>query len=98
MGTGSYLPEKVVTNADLEKLLDTTDQWIRERTGICERRVARDDETSCDMAEPAAQRALESAAISPDEIGLLIVGAHGLAHFTSARITNPTTIRRRTIQ
>lgn len=74
MGTGSYLPEKIVTNADLEKVLDTTDQWIRERTGICERRVARDDETSCDMAEPAAQRALESAALSPDEIGLLIVG------------------------
>lgn len=74
MGTGSYLPEKIVTNADLEKVLDTTDQWIRERTGICERRVAREDETSCDMAEPAAQRALESAALSPDEIGLLIVG------------------------
>ncbi len=74
MGTGSYLPEKIVTNADLEKALDTTDQWIRERTGICERRVARDDETSCDMAEPAAKRALESAAISPDEIGLLIIG------------------------
>jgi len=74
MGTGSYLPEKIVTNADLEKVLDTTDQWIRERTGICERRVARDDETSCDMAEPAAQRALESAGIGPDEIGLLIVG------------------------
>lgn len=74
MGTGSYLPEKIVTNADLEKVLDTTDQWIRDRTGICERRVARDDETSCDMAEPAAKRALESAAISPDEIGLLIIG------------------------
>jgi 3-oxoacyl-[acyl-carrier-protein] synthase-3 len=74
IGTGGYLPEKVVTNADLEKVLDTSDQWIRERTGICERRVARDDETSCDMAEVAAQKAMESAGISPDEIGLLIVG------------------------
>jgi len=53
-GTGSYLPEKVVTNADLEKILDTSDQWIRERTGIHERRIAHDDETSGDMAEIAA--------------------------------------------
>jgi 3-oxoacyl-[acyl-carrier-protein] synthase-3 len=44
IGTGSYLPEKVVTNADLEKILDTSDQWIRERTGICERRIAHENE------------------------------------------------------
>jgi len=74
IGTGSYLPEKVVTNADLEKMLDTSDEWIRERTGISERRIARDDETSGDMAEVAAQRAMQAAGINPEDIGLLIVG------------------------
>ena len=74
VGTGSYLPEKVVTNADLEKMLDTSDEWIRERTGISERRIARDDETSGDMAEVAAQRAMQAAGINPEDIGLLIVG------------------------
>jgi len=74
IGTGSFLPEKVVTNADLEKILDTSDQWIQERTGIRERRVAREDETSSDMAEIAAQRAMQAAGIQPDEIGLLVVG------------------------
>lgn len=73
-GTGSYLPEKIVTNADLEKILDTSDQWIQERTGICERRVAHDNETSCDMAEMAALEAIEAAGIDPNEIGLLVVG------------------------
>jgi len=73
-GTGSYLPEKVVTNADLEKILDTSDQWIRERTGIHERRIAHDDETSGDMAEIAAQRALDAAGADPGEIGLIVVG------------------------
>ena len=73
-GTGSYLPEKIVTNADLEKILDTSDQWIRERTGIGERRVAHEDETSADMAEVAAQRAMKAAGIDPGEIGLLVVG------------------------
>jgi len=73
-GTGSYLPEKIVTNADLEKILDTSDQWIQERTGICERRVAHDNETSCDMAEGAALEAMEAAGLDPDEIGLLVVG------------------------
>jgi 3-oxoacyl-[acyl-carrier-protein] synthase-3 len=74
IGTGSYLPEKIVTNADLEKVLDTTDMWIRERTGISERRIARKDETSGDMAEVAAQRAITAAGISPEDVGLLIVG------------------------
>ena len=74
IGTGSYLPEKIVTNADLEKILDTSDQWIRERTGICERRIAHEDETSCDMAEMAALEAMEAAGIDPEEIGLLVVG------------------------
>ncbi len=74
IGTGSYLPEKVVTNADLEKILDTSDEWIRERTGICERRVAHDGETSGDMAEVAAQRAMQAAGVKPGDIGLLVLG------------------------
>jgi len=74
VGTGSYLPEKIVTNADLEKILDTSDQWIRERTGIHERRIAHEDETSCDMAEMAALEAMEAAGVNPEEIGLLVVG------------------------
>ena len=73
-GTGSYLPEQIVTNADLEKILDTSDKWIRERTGICERRVAHENETSCDMAEMAALEAMEAAGVGPQDIGLLIVG------------------------
>ncbi len=73
-GTGSYLPEKIVTNADLEKILDTSDQWIQERTGICERRIAHEDETSSDMAEVAAQRAMKAAGVNPEEIELIIVG------------------------
>jgi 3-oxoacyl-[acyl-carrier-protein] synthase-3 len=74
VGTGSYLPEKVVSNADLEKILDTSDQWIRERTGIRERHLAHDEESSGDMAEVAANNALEAAGVAPEEIGLLIVG------------------------
>ncbi len=74
IGTGSYLPEKTVSNADLEKILDTSDKWIRERTGIRERRVARDDETSGDMAFWAARRAMTAAATSAKEIDLIIVG------------------------
>ena len=74
IGTGSYLPEKIVTNADLEKILDTSDQWIQDRTGIRERRIAHEDESSSDMAEVAAQRAMEAAGVNPEEIGLIVVG------------------------
>ena len=74
IGTGSYLPEKIVTNADLEKILDTSDQWIQERTGIRERRIAHENETSSDMAEVAAQQAMDAAGVNPEEIGLLVVG------------------------
>ncbi len=74
IGTGSYLPEKIVTNADLEKILDTSDQWIQERTGIRERRIAHENETSTDMGEAAAQMAMDAAGVNPEEIGLLVVG------------------------
>jgi len=74
IGTGSYLPEKIVTNADLEKILDTSDQWIQERTGIRERRISHEDENSSDMGEAAAQMAMDAAGVNPEEIGLLVVG------------------------
>jgi 3-oxoacyl-[acyl-carrier-protein] synthase-3 len=62
-GTGSYLPEKIVTNADMEKLVDTTDEWIASRTGIRERRFAADGETTGDLAFYAATHALDAAGI-----------------------------------
>ena len=58
-GTGGYLPENVLTNADLEKMVDTSDQWIRERTGIEKRHIAVNGQTTCDLAEPAARAAVE---------------------------------------
>ncbi len=72
-GTGGYLPDKVVTNADLEKTVDTNDQWIQDRTGIKERHIAAENETTCDLAEQAARKAMESANVSSDDIDLIIV-------------------------
>ncbi|MFU8821202.1 MAG: beta-ketoacyl-ACP synthase III [Gammaproteobacteria bacterium] len=74
IGTGRYLPEKVVTNADLEKMLDTTDEWIRSRSGIERRHVAAEGEGTTDLCEHAARAAIEAAGIKPDEIDLIIVG------------------------
>ena len=73
-GTGSYLPEKVVTNKDLEAIMDTDDEWIRERTGIKRRHIAADGETTSDMAVRAARLAMEAAEVGPDDIDLIIVG------------------------
>ncbi len=73
IGTGGFLPAKVLTNADLEKMVDTTDQWIIERTGIRERHIAADGETSGSLAEQAARRAIAAAGIAVDEIDLIIV-------------------------
>ena len=72
-GTGMFLPRKVLTNADLEKTLDTSDEWIRTRTGICERRIADEDESSSTLAIQAGKMALESAKILPNELDLIIV-------------------------
>ena len=72
-GTGSYLPEKILTNFDLEKQLDTSDEWIRTRTGIRERRIASEDESSSVLAAHAARKALESAKIKPEELDIIIV-------------------------
>ena len=73
IGTGGYLPENVVTNADLEKIVDTTDEWITERTGIKQRHLVVDGETTCDLAEKAALGAMDAAGITKDEIDLIIV-------------------------
>lgn len=72
-GTGSYLPEKILTNADIEKMVDTTDEWIRSRTGIEERHIAADNEYTVDLAEKAARRAMEAAGKTKDDIDLIIV-------------------------
>jgi 3-oxoacyl-[acyl-carrier-protein] synthase-3 len=72
-GTGSYLPEKILTNADLEKMVDTTDEWITDRTGIKERHIAGDDQTTCDLSEQAARNAMQAAGVGPDDIDLIIV-------------------------
>ena len=73
IGVGKYIPEKVVTNQDLEKIMDTSDEWIRTRTGIEERRIAEDDMNTSDMAYEAAKKAIEDAGLSPEEIGLILV-------------------------
>ena len=73
LGTGSYLPKQIRTNADLEKMVDTSDEWITTRTGIKERRIAAPDETVTSMAYEAAIKAIEMADIDKQEIGLIIV-------------------------
>jgi 3-oxoacyl-[acyl-carrier-protein] synthase III len=72
-GLGCHVPERVLTNAELEQLVDTSDEWIMTRTGIRERRIARDEEALSDVALPAARQALEQAGVSGEEIDLLIV-------------------------
>jgi 3-oxoacyl-[acyl-carrier-protein] synthase-3 len=73
-GTGSYLPKKIITNEQLEKMVDTTDEWIRTRTGIERRHVAADGETTVDLAEHAARRALEAAGVAPEEVDFIAFG------------------------
>ncbi|HHW07986.1 MAG TPA: ketoacyl-ACP synthase III [Clostridia bacterium] len=72
-GTGSYVPERIVTNDDLSRLVDTSDEWIRTRTGIRERRVLADEQATSDMCLEAARQALVDARVSPEEIDLIIV-------------------------
>jgi 3-oxoacyl-[acyl-carrier-protein] synthase-3 len=73
VGTGSYLPQQVLSNQDLEKLVETSDEWIFTRTGMKERRIARKDEYASDMGREAALRALEAAGMAPEEIDLILV-------------------------
>jgi 3-oxoacyl-[acyl-carrier-protein] synthase-3 len=74
VGTGAHLPQKIVTNSDLEKIMDTTDEWIRTRTGIERRHIAAENETTVDLAEQAARRAIEAAGLRPEEIDFIAFG------------------------
>lgn len=73
IGTGSYLPENVMTNKELEKIVDTSDEWIRERTGIEKRHIAVEGQTTLDLAEQASRRAIEAAGIDASEIDLIVL-------------------------
>ncbi|MDO8436710.1 MAG: beta-ketoacyl-ACP synthase III [Nitrosomonadaceae bacterium] len=73
VGTGGYLPEKVLTNHDLERMVDTSDEWIRSRTGITQRHIAADHEMASDLALHASRKAMEAAGIKAEEIDLIIV-------------------------
>ncbi|WP_446830379.1 beta-ketoacyl-ACP synthase III [Candidatus Foliamicus sp.] len=73
-GTGRYLPERILTNADLERMVDTTDEWIRTRTGMERRHLAADEQASSDLAIPAARAALQAANCRPQDIDLVVVG------------------------
>src|SRR4030043_946862 len=76
IGTGSYVPEKVLTNFDLEKMVETSDKWILERTGIRERKIAAKNETKVTMGRHALERAIEKACIDPTDIEMLVVGTN----------------------
>ena len=73
-GTGRYLPAKVLTNAELEKMVDTTDDWIVSRTGISRRHISAPDETTSSMATEAARKAMEMAGVAPADIDFIAVG------------------------
>lgn len=74
LGVGHFTPEKVLTNFDLEKIVDTSDEWIVERTGVHERRIVTDEQAASDLAVPAAKRALEQAGVAPEDLDLIILG------------------------
>src|SRR5579859_6774021 len=74
LGTGAYLPEHVLTNADLERMVDTSDTWIVERTGIRERRIAAPEEATSDLALAAARAALACAGVAATDLDLIVVG------------------------
>ena len=82
MGTGSYVPERILTNDDLAKIVDTNDEWITTRTGIRERRIAADDEATSDLAFKAAEKAIIDAGIDKNEIELIIVATMTQDHLT----------------
>jgi len=81
LGVGHYAPDNVLTNADLEKLVDTSDEWIIERTGIRERHIVTDEQAASDLAVPAAHEALERAGVGAEEIDLIILGTVTPDHF-----------------
>src|ERR1700759_5679715 len=73
IGTGTYVPDRILTNHDLQKMVETCYQWIRTRTGIRERRIAKDNETTSDMGSLAALAAMEQAKVTPEEVDLIIM-------------------------
>ena len=72
-GVGSYLPETILTNQELSERIDTSDEWIKERTGISQRHIAADDQTTSDLGYIAAKRAIEDASLTIDDIDLIVV-------------------------
>ena len=90
-GTGRYLPEKLVTNADLEKIVDTTDEWIRTRTGIEQRHLASEDESTSDLCVEAARKAMDSAGVSEKDIDAIFVGTTSPDPVSYTHLTLPTT-------
>ncbi len=73
-GTGRYLPERVLTNADLEEIVETSDEWIRTRTGVERRHVAAEDETTSSLCIEAAKSAMEAADVKAEDIDLIVIG------------------------
>ena len=73
IGTGAYVPERVLSNRDLEKMVDTSDEWITSRTGMKERRIAREDESTSDMGREAALKALADAGVAAADVDLILV-------------------------
>jgi 3-oxoacyl-[acyl-carrier-protein] synthase III len=84
LGTGSYLPEAVLTNFDLEKMVDTTDAWIVERSGVHERRIAAPEEDAVSMGVAAARQALAASGIEPEQLSYIVLGTNTPAHFFPA--------------
>jgi 3-oxoacyl-[acyl-carrier-protein] synthase III len=80
-GVGAYAPKRILTNADLERLVDTSDEWIVQRSGIRERHIAEDGEATSDLAVPAAQQALDRANLLPEDIDFIVVGTTTPDHF-----------------
>lgn len=76
LGTGMYVPEKIMTNDDLSRIVETSDEWIRERTGITERHIAAENELTSDLAYNAAMEALQESGIDPEELDMIIVGTN----------------------
>jgi len=80
-GFGAYAPKRIVTNADLERMVDTNDEWIVQRSGIRERHLAEDGEATSDLAVPAAQQALDRANLLPEDVDFIVVGTTTPDHF-----------------
>ena len=85
LGTGSYLPEKVVTNDDIAQSLETSDEWIYSHTGIHSRHVAGEGESTSTMAAKAAQAAMDAAGVKPEEIGLIVLATSTPDYYLSRR-------------